>query len=64
MAGWVTRVPAADELRREYPELWAESVRLLPDLSDADRAKAVALVTDTCPHCLAAARGCPCENDE
>ena len=61
---WITEIEPPDISRRDHPELWAESVRLLPDLTDDQRAKVVALVRDTCHSCFAAGDSCQCWNDE
>lgn len=64
MKTWIKDVPPASVLRVEYPALWLESERILPDLSDDDRARVVVLAVGTCMHCHAAGRDCQCWNDE
>lgn len=53
-----------DELRRDYPEVWATVERDFPFLSETNRARIVSLVVETCPHCHQQAMPCHCSNDE
>lgn len=51
--------------QEDYPELWAEARRLLPDLTDFEIRTVVALVVLTCRGCWANHRSyCFCLRDD
>jgi hypothetical protein len=61
---WTTPEDVKNTNQSDFPELWAESKRLLPTLTDEDIRKVVALVVSTCPYCYANDRSCCCWNDD